>query len=56
MAGYDALRQASIEALGIRFLRFTNNQVKYDLANVLKCIGGKVKEIDPTVALRLLPL
>jgi very-short-patch-repair endonuclease len=44
-AEYDAMRQASIEALGIRFLRFTNNQVKYDLANVLKRIGDEVKEI-----------
>lgn len=36
---HDARRQAFVESLGIRFLRFTNHDVLHDLPGVLQAIG-----------------
>ena len=37
-AEYDSDRQASIEAIGIQFLRFTNRQIYHELDEVLRAI------------------
>ncbi len=41
----DAKRQGELEAQGVRFLRFTNEEVKDDLFNVLLVIKEKVNEL-----------
>ncbi|WP_417874405.1 endonuclease domain-containing protein [Xanthomarina gelatinilytica] len=41
----DAKRQGEIEAYGVTFIRFTNEEVKKDLLNVLLAIEDKVKEL-----------
>jgi len=50
----DELRQNKLESLGVRFLRFTESEVKYDMDNVIRAIEGKIIEIiknDPCVKL-----
>jgi very-short-patch-repair endonuclease len=42
---YDKMRQSSIEALGIRFLRFNNDEVYGDLDGVLQMIRGKIRDL-----------
>jgi very-short-patch-repair endonuclease len=42
---YDAMRQSYIEALGVRFLRFKNDEVYGDLNGVLQTIGAKIKDL-----------
>ena len=42
---YDRDRQDEIEELGIKFLRFTNPEIYYELDNVLDSIKRKVIEI-----------
>jgi very-short-patch-repair endonuclease len=42
---YDKFRQSYIEALGIRFLRFRNDEVYEDLDGVLQTIGGKIRDL-----------
>ena len=42
---YDARRQGRLEKHGIKFLRFTNREVKTQLFNVLLSIETKVKEL-----------
>ena len=45
---YDEQRQREIEALGVRFLRFRNDQVFENLDGVLECIAEIVRELsDP---------
>lgn len=46
---YDQERQAFIESVGIRFLRFTNNEVYGNLEGVLERIIQKIGELrnDP---------
>ncbi len=41
----DNLRQARLESLGVRFIRFTEAEVKYDMQNVIRALEGKVIEI-----------
>jgi len=41
----DEIRQKRLEDLGVIFLRFTEAEVKYDIANVLRCIETKIIEI-----------
>jgi very-short-patch-repair endonuclease len=41
---YDARRQARLEALGVRFLRFTDEDVKNRLYWVLEEIGAWIRE------------
>ncbi|WP_340154530.1 DUF559 domain-containing protein [uncultured Winogradskyella sp.] len=42
---YDAKRQAEIEAYGVTFLRFSNDEVKKNMFSVLLVIEEKVKEL-----------
>lgn len=42
---YDKMRQEEIEGLGIKFLRFTNEEVYGDLENVLNVIKQEVNKI-----------
>ncbi|MDD1547887.1 endonuclease domain-containing protein [Riemerella anatipestifer] len=41
----DCRRQQQIEAYGIHFLRFTNEEVKTDMMNVLLKIENKINEL-----------
>ncbi len=41
----DAIRQKEIEELGISVLRFTNSQVKNEIAYILKQINKKIEEL-----------
>jgi len=43
---YDKERQAFIESVGIRFLRFTNDEVYGDLEEVLERIVQKIGELQ----------
>jgi len=50
----DAVRQAKLESLGIKFIRFTEAEVKYNMANVLRAIEGDIIKIvkeNPAVKL-----
>ena len=42
---YDRERQIYIESLGIKFIRFTNNDVYENLDGVLESIAMKVREL-----------
>ncbi len=44
----DARRQARLEELGIRFLRFDDLDVKFQMEKVLKTIRGWIQEHDHT--------
>ena len=44
-AEYDRERQSYIESLGIKFIRFTNNDVYHNLDGVLESIALKVREL-----------
>ena len=44
-AHYDNERQIFIESAGIKFLRFTNNQVYENLNGVLEIIAQKIREL-----------
>ncbi|MGF1675801.1 MAG: endonuclease domain-containing protein [Rivularia sp. (in: cyanobacteria)] len=44
-AEYDRERQSYIESLGIKFIRFTNNDVYENLDGVLESIALKVREL-----------
>ena len=44
-AEYDRERQIYIESLGIKFIRFTNNDVYENLNGVLESIAMKVREL-----------
>ncbi|HEY4194773.1 MAG TPA: DUF559 domain-containing protein [Mucilaginibacter sp.] len=41
----DEIRQTRLESFGVRFLRFTEAEVKYDMVNVIRVIEGKIIEI-----------
>lgn len=43
---YDAKRQGEIEAYGVTFLRFSNEEVKQNMFSVLLVIEEKVKELS----------
>ncbi|RCH53693.1 DNA methylase [Mucilaginibacter hurinus] len=50
----DTVRQRKLENFGIRFLRFTEAEVKYDRINVIRAIEGVIIDIikkDPLVVL-----
>src|SRR5262245_60848273 len=47
VAEYDIRRQQFIESFGIRFLRFTNDDVFENLEGVLEVIATAIKEMDP---------
>jgi hypothetical protein len=43
-----------LESLGVRFIRFTESEVKYDMVNGIRALTAKIFEIvelDPTVKL-----
>lgn len=42
---YDAKRQGEIEAYGVQFLRFSNEEVKKNIFSVLLVIEEKIKEL-----------
>ncbi|HJY62760.1 MAG TPA: endonuclease domain-containing protein, partial [Ignavibacteria bacterium] len=42
---YDKQRQEYIESLSIKFLRFDNIEIYYDMFNVLEKIKAKIKEL-----------
>ncbi|WP_448700276.1 endonuclease domain-containing protein [Mucilaginibacter sp. AW1-3] len=41
----DETRQLKLESLGVKFLRFTEAEVKYDMINVLRTLGDTVLSI-----------
>ena len=41
----DKLRQTKLESFGIRFLRFSESEMKNDMLNVLRSIESKVLDI-----------
>lgn len=43
----DTFRQGQLEALGITFLRFTNEQVKKDIKGVIRRIMKKATSLPP---------
>jgi very-short-patch-repair endonuclease len=50
----DEIRQQKLESLGVRFIRFTESEMKYDMQNVIRVLEGKIIEIvnlDKTVRL-----
>src|ERR1700760_3972074 len=50
----DGERQQRLESLGVRFIRFTESEVKYDMVNVTRTLTAQIFEIiktDPTVKL-----
>ena len=46
---YDKRREAEIEQLDIKFLRFTNPEIYDDLYNVLEMIKAKIEELKNSV-------
>ena len=44
---YDLGRQEIIESLGIRFLRFTNKEIRVNLYGVLERIEEMVRVLQP---------
>ena len=42
----DNQRQKRLEAFGVKFLRFTDNEVKDNLDGVIKILSRKVKELE----------
>jgi very-short-patch-repair endonuclease len=43
---YDAKRQGELEAQGVKFLRFSNNEVLKNMFSVLLVLEEKVKELN----------
>lgn len=43
---YDAKRQGRLEEYGVKFLRFSNKEIKYHMFSVLLEIEEKVKELS----------
>ncbi|WP_295795623.1 endonuclease domain-containing protein [Mucilaginibacter sp.] len=41
----DDVRQQKLESLGVRFLRFTESEMKNDMQNVIRAIEGNIREI-----------
>src|ERR1700744_1592162 len=44
----DELRQQKLESFGIRFLRFSEAEVKYDMVNVIRALEAEVLDIIRT--------
>jgi very-short-patch-repair endonuclease len=50
----DEVRQKRLESLGVRFIRFIESEMKYDMVNVIRALEAKIIEIvktDKTVRL-----
>ena len=41
----DEIRQQKSESFGIKFLRFSEAEVKYDMVNVLRCIEAGILDV-----------
>ncbi len=41
----DEVRQKKLESLGVRFIRFTESEVKYDMHNVIRALEAQIIEI-----------
>jgi very-short-patch-repair endonuclease len=41
----DDVRQLALEKLGIKFIRFSEGDMKYDMANVMRAIEAKIIEV-----------
>ena len=41
----DDVRQRNLENLGVKFIRFTEGEMKYDMQNVIRSIECKIIEI-----------
>jgi len=41
----DEVRQQRLESLGVRFVRFTESEIKYDIENVLRTLEHTIAEI-----------
>lgn len=44
---YDKERQKRIECLGVKFLRFTDEQIKYNLGKVIEIIDAWIRKHTP---------
>jgi very-short-patch-repair endonuclease len=50
----DDIRQNKLESLGVRFIRFSEGEVKYDMLNVIRALEATIIEIvkaDKTIKL-----
>jgi very-short-patch-repair endonuclease len=50
----DDIRQQKLEDLGVKFIRFTESEMKHDMQNVIRALEAKIIEIlkqDKTVRL-----
>lgn len=43
---YDLIRQNKIESLGIRFIRFSDSDVKRNMQGVIQSLTEKIEEIE----------
>ena len=41
----DAVRQKRLEDLGVKFIRFTEGEMKYDMQTVIRALEGKIIEL-----------
>jgi very-short-patch-repair endonuclease len=41
----DEARQQTLETFGVRFIRFSEAEIKYDMINVMRAIEGEIIEI-----------
>lgn len=41
----DEIRQRKLETFGIKFIRFTESEIKYDMINVIRALEGKIIEV-----------
>jgi very-short-patch-repair endonuclease len=41
----DEIRQKKLESLGVKFIRFTEAEMKYDMMNVIRALEGKIIEV-----------
>ena len=50
----DEIRQKNLEDLGVKFIRFSEGEMKYDMQNVIRALEAKIIEIvksDNTIKL-----
>ena len=45
---YDKARETELEALGLKVIRFTNEQILFEIENTLKEIGKVINERTPS--------
>ncbi|MDB4904155.1 MAG: hypothetical protein JWQ63_3436 [Mucilaginibacter sp.] len=42
----DEIRQSKLESLGVKFIRFSEAEMKYDMQNVIRAIEGKIAKLS----------